>query len=698
VRLASLVPFNPVGPEFLVAGAMVAALGLGVTAVALYLPGAMTGAALDSAYRGNIDAVDQIKLTRGYYTRYVVAKALKSGALAPTYKHKDDPHAIPLPATFVQDISDLLKQEDTSFSMVSPYPWPHRAGRKMDNFQSSAWDAFQKDSSAVFSRQEIRDGRRVLRVAVADKMTAATCVSCHNSDPESPKKDWKLGDVRAVMEVTKVVEPYLAAAERRSEMITWALALPALALSVLVFVVAGFFARYNRIKREADLHVRYLAHHDAMTGALNRARFLDLLSGALKSGAGHLAVHYIDLDGFKEINDRLGHGVGDELIKKAAERLKGILTGNDILARLGGDEFAIAQIGLTRAHDAEAGAARIVEVLSQPFQLEHHRLWISASVGTTSSSDTSETSERILAKADTALYQAKSDGRNRYVIFSPSMQDKLQGRRDLETLVHEAVASGALELHFQPLYDVDLQLAGFEALVRLSDGRGGLIPPMKFIPVAEEVGAIQAIGGWVIREACEVAASLPSHLTIAVNLSPAQFLGRGSVTEIVRTALDAAGLAAHRLELEITEGLLLEASEDVVEELLDLKQLGTSIVMDDFGTGHSSLGYLWKLPFDKLKIDRSFIAAPLEARATISPILDTIIALGRTLNMKVTAEGIETREQAEFFRNLNCDYLQGYYFGRPVPKTELASVILRDFRSAATLDSAPRARLGAVRA
>lgn len=600
-------------PEFLIASAIAGALGAGLVAIAIYLPGAMTAAALESAYRGNIDAADQIKITRGYYTRSVVAKALKSGALVPSYTHLNVANEIPLPATFVQDISDLLKQKDTTLSLVSPYPWPHRGERQMDAFQNNAWEHFQTDSSAVFSRQETREGRRILRVAVADTMTGATCVSCHNNDLESPKKDWKLGDVRAVMEVTKVVEPYLAVAEHRSRMIIWALAVAVFIVSALVFCAAGLFARYNRSKREADLHVRHLAHHDAMTGALNRARFLDLLSRKLQGSPdlGHVAVHYIDLDGFKEINDRFGHGVGDQLIVKVAERLKTSLARVDLLARLGGDEFAVAQIEMKKAADAQSCAARIVEILSQPFQLDHHRLTISASVGTCTTHAVRETSNKMLENADTALYQAKTSGRNRSILFSLSMQDNLQKRRDLEKLIHQAVASEMLELHFQPLYDARWELAGFEALLRLSDGKGGLISPATFIPVAEEIGAIEAIGEWVIRRACTVASSWPSHLTIAVNLSPAQFQQLGSVTAVVNKALQETGLEPNRLELEITEGLLLEDREDVITELLGLKQLGCSIVMDDFGTGHSSLSYLWKLPFDKLKIDRSFIAAPL---------------------------------------------------------------------------------------
>ncbi len=234
------------GPEYLVAFAIAGILWTGFGAIAFYLPEAMTAAAVESAYRGNLAAADQIKITRGYYTRAVVAKALQSGALLPSYTHAGEPNQIPLPATFVQDISDLLKEKDTTLALVSPYPWPHRSERQMDNFQTSAWDHFQTDPSAVFSRQEVRKGRRILRVAESDRLTGSTCVLCHNSDAESPKKDWKLGDVRAVMEVTKVIEPYVAAVEQRSRMIISGTAITGIVITGFLFAGAGLLAKHTR--------------------------------------------------------------------------------------------------------------------------------------------------------------------------------------------------------------------------------------------------------------------------------------------------------------------------------------------------------------------------------------------------------------------------------------------------------------------
>lgn len=668
------------GPEFVAAASVALALAFGLLTIDIYLPDAMKAAAIEAAYRSNIETVDQIKLTRGYYTRNVVAKELASGHLTPSHDHKGNPSAIPLPATFVQDISDLLKEKDTTLSLISPYPWPNRAGRTMDSFQTTAWDAFQRDPSAIVSREETRDGKRLLRIAVPDRMTEAACVSCHNSSPESPKRDWKLDDVRAVMEVTKVIEPYLAAAEQRSRMIVLAIAAPTTVVILILFGVAALFARHEREKRDSDKHVSYLAHHDSLTGTLNRGSFLARLTRAMSrlQSRPRVAVHYIDLDRFKEINDQLGHGVGDELLRAVAKRLKRLLGPEDIISRLGGDEFAVAQTNLQDPREVSVMADRITRALAEPFQLSHHSVIVSGSVGSAGATVSHANGDELLEDADIALYRAKHAGRACYVVFAPEMRDAMTARRQLEAHIRDAVARETFELYFQPLVRRDGRLDGFEALLRLRDDRGEFISPAVFVPMVEDMGAIDSLGEWVIWNACAVASTWPAHLKISVNLSPVQFKGPSSIATIVADAIAGTGLGAGRLELEITEGLLLEASDDVIEQLFDLKNAGAAIVMDDFGTGYSSLGYLWRLPFDKIKVDKSFVPEEEASQQSVTPVLQTIIGLGRTLNMKVTVEGIETAAQAEFFRNLNCDYLQGYLFGRPMPRSDAAIAILRD--------------------
>lgn len=683
-------PKSTGGPLWPVVCTIIAILGVGVAATAVYLPGAMREAAIDAAYRGNLEIADQIKITRGYYTRNVVAKALASGALTPSFTHKDDPRAIPLPATFVKDISDLLKEKDTTLSLVSPYPWPHRADRTMDNFELTAWQAFQSDPTVIFSRLELHEGKRVLRVAVADRMTGTTCVSCHNSHPQSAKRDWKVGDVRAVMQVTKVVEPYLAAADKRSRMIIWTVTAIASLAAATLLVIATLVGRRTREKHSADRHVYFLAHHDALTGILNRATFINQLDAALRTRIAtrkNLAVHYIDLDGFKEVNDKLSHATGDELIQGVAKRLRGVCGPDALLARLGGDEFAVAQFGVTTEDEVRKVAAAIVEALSAPFVLTHHRVCISASVGVRLTQERSISAGDLLKSADLALYRAKAAGRQRYMLFSPDMAAELAARRQLEESIRRALQDEAFELHFQPVCCAKAgKLEGFEALLRLPDGKGGFIPPSIFIQVAEEIGLIADIGAWVLQRACQMAATWPEHLTVAVNLSPAQFKrGRAQqagISEVIRAALAASRLEARRLELEITESLLLETTDEVIAELHRMKELGIKLVMDDFGTGYSSLSYLWKLPLDKIKIDRSFVAASTELGSKIAPIVESIIALGHLLHMRVTAEGVETAEQAAYLSQLSCDQLQGYLLGRPAPVSEIAAAILKDYVAA----------------
>lgn len=672
---------------------VIGAMALGVAGLSSYLPEAMQAAAIDSAYRGSIEVADQIKITRGYYTRNVVSKALATGAFEPSYDHKDNPKAIPLPATFVKDISDLLAKKDLSLSLISPYPWPHRANRVMDDFQIAAWGAFLRDPTQAFSRQETRDGKRVLRTAVADIMTGETCVTCHNTHPQSMRRDWKVGDVRAVMEVTKVVEPYLAVADERSRVMIWSLEAAAGFVAIVLLVGGGLVAFRTRDKKLADQNILYLARHDPMTGCLNRTAFTARLRDALNTQRHvPVALYYLDLDRFKEVNDRLGHATGDLLIKVACERICSLLINGDLLARFGGDEFVIAQIGTSRKDDAEALAELIVHALAKPFVFDNGTASISVSVGAVVRSDKKEGADELINAADIALYKAKAAGRDRYLIFEPDMRQELAARRELERKIREAVRQQDFELHFQPLCNAaTYKIEGFEALLRLRDTSGVFIPPSVFVPIAEQIGVIGELGKWVIERACAAAAQWPADLRVAVNLSPEQFKSAvaGNVSEIVAAALADSGLDSCRLELEITEGLLLDTSDDVIEELHAIRQLGVSLVMDDFGSGYSSLSYLWKLPIDKIKIDRSFAAGCLQSGDTIIPILRSIVALARTLGMRINAEGIETREQLACFARLQCDQYQGYLFGYPMPETDLAAAILKSWHSQRAAAAAP---------
>ena len=461
------------------------------------------------------------------------------------------------------------------------------------------------------------------------------------------------------------------------------------ALSLCAGAVLSFglpaFAWYRRTKekQQADRRIRFLAHHDALTGLANRTQLIESLEAALAVlpvQGDSLAVHFLDLDRFKQVNDSLGHDGGDFLLKTVAERLRAVIRIDDIVARLGGDEFVVIQTGVSGADQAEEFARRIISAVTAPMKLKDRTLVATVSVGVALAPADGTDPERLLKSADLALYKAKDDGRNCVRFFAAEMDIELQARFDLEAAIQYAVLHDRFELHYQPLFEIsERRLIGYEALIRLPTKDGKLIPPLVFIPVAEDLHLIDKIGAWVLQEACRTAATWPENLTVAVNLSPAQFLA-GNISDIVAGALKAGGLAAPRLELEITETLLLGNSEVIIAELQKIKAMGVAIVMDDFGTGYSSLSYLWRFPFDKIKIDRSFMEAFDGSDRDPETVVKTIIALGRELNMRVTVEGVETAKQAAFLDKADGDQAQGFFFGRPVPATEVGAQILADFQ------------------
>ena len=461
-------------------------------------------------------------------------------------------------------------------------------------------------------------------------------------------------------------------------------ALSLCALAALSFALPALaWYRRTKEKQQADRRIRFLAHHDALTGLANRAQLIESLETALAVlPARHngIAVHFLDLDRFKQVNDSLGHDGGDFLLKMVAERLRAVICIEDVVARLGGDEFVVVQTGIADKAQAEDFARRIISAVTAPMKLKDRPVSATVSVGVALAPADGIDAESLLKSADLALYKAKADGRNCFRFFLAEMDAELQVRFKLEAMIREAVLHDRFELHYQPLFEIsERRLIGYEALIRLPAEDGKLIPPLVFIPVAEDLQLIDKIGAWVLREACRTAATWPEHLTIAVNLSPAQFLA-GGFSDIVAAALKEAGLAAHRLELEITETLLLGNSEAIMAELQTLKAMGVAIVMDDFGTGYSSLSYLWRFPFDKIKIDRSFMQGFDGSGRDVKTVVKTIIALGRELNMRVTVEGVETAKQAAFLDKAAGDQAQGFFFGRPIPASEISANILADFR------------------
>ena len=461
----------------------------------------------------------------------------------------------------------------------------------------------------------------------------------------------------------------------------------ALALGCLTGLSFGLPAvawyRRTREKQQADRRIQYLANHDVLTGLANRARLIERLEAALAvlpSTGGMVALHFIDIDHFKEINDTLGHDGGDFLLSTIGERLKRLTRLEDLVARLGGDEFVVVQTGVADKAQAEAFAARAGAMLREPIYFKEQQISSNYTIGVALAPADGATPERLLKSADLALYAGKAAGRGCIRFFSPEMDEALQKRIALEKIIRDAVARSGFALHYQPVFEMSgKKLIGFEALARLPAPDGTLIPPATFIPAAEEMRLIDKIGVWVLHEACRTAASWPEHLTVAVNLSPVQFES-GDIENVVADALKTSGLAPHRLELEITETLLLRNSDATMATLKRLKAMGVSIVMDDFGTGYSSLSYLWKFPFDKIKIDRSFMESFEKSGRDVETVVKSVIALGREMKMRVTVEGVETPAQIDFLYDADADQVQGFYFGKPVPAAEVSADILKTFR------------------
>jgi diguanylate cyclase (GGDEF)-like protein/PAS domain S-box-containing protein len=428
-------------------------------------------------------------------------------------------------------------------------------------------------------------------------------------------------------------------------------------------------------RRKAEARIAYMAHHDGLTNLPNRELFQERLQQALESEKT-VAVLCVDLDLFKNVNDSLGHPIGDRLLKLVAERLRSHVRGNNLAARLGGDEFAVILTSDVTPNEVSDFAAKLIEMLSAAYEIDANEVIIGASVGIVLSPGDGTTSEELMRNADLALYRAKEDGGGIHRFFEREMDRAAQKRRDMEFDLRRAFANGEFELHYQPLVDIATdRISGFEALLRWRHPDKGMISPADFIPVAEDIGLIVSIGEWVLREACNEAAKWPADVKVAVNLSPVQFRSRNLV-QIVISALANSGLSPKRLELEITESLFLAETEANLAILHQLRELGVCISMDDFGTGYSSLSYLRSFPFDKIKIDRSFVK-DLARRSDCVAIVRAISGLGRSLNITTTAEGVETMDQLDWLRAEGCNQVQGFLFSAAKPANEIEQLLFR---------------------
>lgn len=432
----------------------------------------------------------------------------------------------------------------------------------------------------------------------------------------------------------------------------------------------SIFFRDISEQRRTRGEMRHMAQHDSLTGLANRSLFNQRLADAL-AGPGNVAVLLLDLDHFKEVNDSLGHPVGDSVLLGTASRLRDCVGQGDTVARLGGDEFAVIMTGYAEVAEVRRLARRVIDAANRPREIAGETVLVGASAGISLSGSLDP--ERLLKEADIALYAAKGDARGGYRIFEPAMESGLNERQALRADLRVGLERNEFELHYQPIDDLKRgRISGFEALLRGRHPRLGLVPPDQFIPLAEETGLILSIGDWALKTACAEAARWPDDISVAINLSTRQFRDNNLV-DVISHALDKAGLAPSRLELEITETVLLNDSRANLATLRRLRESGIRIALDDFGTGYSSRGYLQRFPFSKIKIDRSFTSGLPQSEGS-QAIIRAVMGLGRSLGMRVTAEGVETAAQLDWVRS-GCDEAQGDFLSRPVPALAVPGLI-----------------------
>ena len=436
----------------------------------------------------------------------------------------------------------------------------------------------------------------------------------------------------------------------------------------------GWVATHEDIteRLRAEEKIKHLAQFDVLTDLPNRVTFYERVEAVLNHlrRSEAIAVLSLDLDRFKNVNDTLGHPIGDRLLQVAADRMRSCVRSEDLVARLGGDEFAIVQVPSAQPSDVTALATRLIEAVGAPYDLDGHQVMVGVSVGIAIAPGDGDVPEALMKNADLALYRAKADGGSTYRFFEAEMDARMQARRALELDLRKAIVNGEFELYYQPIVDVKSeQITSCEALIRWHHPERGMIQPLEFIPIAEETGLIVPLGEWVLRQACAQAAHWPKQVTVAVNLSPAQFKSRNLVPTVIG-ALATSGLPANRLELEITELVLLQDNDNAFAVLRQLRELGIRIAMDDFGTGYSSLGYLRSFPFDKIKIDQSFIR-DLSTKEDSVAIVRAVVGLSSSLGITTTAEGVETKEQLARLTSEGCNEVQGFLFSPPRPAAEL---------------------------
>jgi diguanylate cyclase (GGDEF)-like protein len=536
----------------------------------------------------------------------------------------------------------------------------------LDGLAIASPDDPSSDRSAEWRRVFAADGRQLLEVAAAQPIAWPALSS------RAPVL--QNGHGLGAVEITRSLRPQL--------LTTAAIAAGSFALGLLLLI--GLRTVPLRLMHEALDRASFLSAHDQLTGLPNRTLLADrleqALSAACRANGTQVAMFCLDLDHFKHVNDTLGHAAGDALLRAVAIKLRHCLRESDTLARLGGDEFAVIQTGANDRHDVEALAARLIETVHEPLTIEGQKVFIGLSVGIALNAPGIDSAE-LTKQADIALYQAKAAGRDGFCIFAPEMNAGVLRRQAIENDLRGALERDELEVHYQPQIDLATgAMVGAEALMRWTRPGHGATPPGVFIPIAEETGLIVPMGAWLLGEACREAVTWPAAMRVAVNVSPLQVRVAGFL-DTVRGALAQTGLDPHRLELEVTEGILIRDTEETLAVLSQLRAIGVRLAMDDFGTGYASLGYLQKIRFDKIKIDRSFIQN-LGLDPNAEAIVRAVVGLSDALGISTNAEGVENKEQAAMLRALGCREAQGFLYSKAVPKDALHALFGRKRRAA----------------
>ncbi|WP_271273167.1 EAL domain-containing protein [Aliamphritea hakodatensis] len=672
---------------------------------------------------------------RNYYSEQVVSKVTGSGQFSVMADHQTSAAGVPVPATFLIEMVDYDQpQELVMTDLISPYPFKNRIERKMDEYQKRAWKAVQANPDEFYVELLEQDGKMMVRAAQADTLNAPACVACHNNHPTSIKRDWKLGDVRGLLEVSTVVDGWLERGVWISRTLS-GVTLLAFALVMLVnFRVArqvseplnrisgslrslsrgedrglapedyqyrevesladafNGFSDKERERKQLATKVEKLAYTDPLTGLANRTGFqqeLDKRMGDSDARKVLVRIWLVDVDHFRDINDTLGYEVGDKVLSMLAATLQAALPADTLLARLGEDEFGVL---LDEAVDTadwaglEQMAEQVQRAVAEQISVAGRTLQLSASVGAACSSHEAANGQELILQANIALHQAKTSGRNRAVIHSPELSEAVTQRVELVHDMHTGLDLGEFVPFYQPQFDLQTgALIGAEALMRWRRKDGSLMPPGMFIPVAEQSSLIVPMGAQILENACRDCQAWQAQglagIRVAVNVSSVQFAD-DDLAVLTGDVLGRTGLQPALLELEVTESGLLAEVDEVIASLQKLHELGIELALDDFGTGYSSLSYLKTLPVDRLKIDREFVRDLLNS-SDDQAILKMIVELGQQLNLKILAEGVEEAEQLALLKASGCQEVQGFYYAKPLPLDEFIE-FARHYRVEAT--------------